>query len=89
MMRTVRPRAVGGNIPLKLVYVRNKENGTTYVYESRYYWNREKRQTGGGFPERGGREAAGRAGRLPSRGLRNGPPCTMREIVTIVTPAKR
>ncbi len=30
---------------MKLVYVRNKENGTTYVYESRYYWNREKRQS--------------------------------------------
>ena len=30
---------------MKLVYVRNKENGTTYVYESRYYWNREKQQS--------------------------------------------
>ncbi len=30
---------------MKLVYVRNKENGTTYVYESKYYWNPEKRQS--------------------------------------------
>ena len=30
---------------MKLVYVRNKENGTTYVYESKYCWNPEKRQS--------------------------------------------
>ena len=30
---------------MKLVYVHNKENGTTYVYESKYYWDDEKKQS--------------------------------------------
>ena len=27
------------------VYVKNKSNGTTYVYESENYWDREKKQS--------------------------------------------
>ena len=27
------------------VYIKNKSNGTTYVYESENYWNREKKQS--------------------------------------------
>ena len=30
---------------MALVYVKNKKNGTTYVYESTNYWNKEKQQS--------------------------------------------
>ena len=30
---------------MALVYVNNKKNGTTYVYESKNYWNKEKKQS--------------------------------------------
>ena len=30
---------------ISLVYVTNKKNGTTYVYESPNYWNKEKKQS--------------------------------------------
>ena len=32
-------------IPMARVYVKNKSNGTTYVYESENYWDREKKQS--------------------------------------------
>ena len=30
---------------MSLVYVRNKKNNTTYVYESTAYWDKEKQQS--------------------------------------------
>ena len=30
---------------MSLVYVTNKKNGTTYVYESTNYWDKEKKQS--------------------------------------------
>ncbi|PTQ82710.1 hypothetical protein C8U37_11651 [Trichococcus patagoniensis] len=30
---------------MSLVYVTNKNNGTTYVYESTNYWDKEKKQS--------------------------------------------
>lgn len=30
---------------MSLVYVKNKKNGTTYVYESTNYWDKEKKQS--------------------------------------------
>lgn len=30
---------------MALVYVKNKKNGTTYVYESTNYWDKEKKQS--------------------------------------------
>ena len=30
---------------MALVYVNNKKNGTTYVYESKNYWDKEKKQS--------------------------------------------
>ena len=30
---------------MALVYVNNKKNGTTYVYESKNFWNKEKKQS--------------------------------------------
>jgi transposase len=36
---------VDGGDPMALVYVKNKKNGTTYVYESTNYWDKEKQQS--------------------------------------------
>jgi len=29
---------------MSIVYLKNKKNGVTYVYESRGYWDKEKQQ---------------------------------------------
>jgi transposase len=36
---------VDGGDPIALVYVKNKKNGTTYVYDSTNYWDKEKQQS--------------------------------------------
>jgi transposase len=36
---------VDGGISMSLIYVPNKKNGTTYVYESTNYWDKEKKQS--------------------------------------------
>jgi len=36
---------MNGGISMVLVYVRNKKNGITYVYESQGYWDKEKQQS--------------------------------------------
>lgn len=38
-------KLVGGGGAVAIVHVKNKKNGTTYVYESENYWDKEKKQT--------------------------------------------
>lgn len=35
---------MNGGVPMSLVYVKNRKNGITYVYESAGYWDKERKQ---------------------------------------------